>query len=92
MPTKHPRIAIVNDYELQAALERARPLVGPATRPARLVRDLAIRGADAVVAEHAARQEGIARIVDWTTRGEPPWDPETLARVDELAWGQHGES
>lgn len=44
-----------------------------------------------MVAEHAARQEGIARIVDWTTRGDPPWDPETLARVDELAWGQHGE-
>lgn len=91
MPTKHSRIAIINDDALQEALERAAPLMAPGTRPARLVHDLAIRGADALAAEHATRQEGLARIAGWTTRGEPPWDPDVLARVDELAWRHYGE-
>jgi hypothetical protein len=86
MPTKHSRIAVVHDDALQAALERAAPLLAPETRAARLVHELAIRGAEALVADRADRAAGLARIADWTRRGEPPWDPDVLAHIDELAW------
>jgi hypothetical protein len=91
MPTKHQRIAVIHDDALQAALERAAPLLAPETRPARIVHELAIRGADALVAERAERTTGLEQIIDWTSRGEPPWDPDVLARVDELAWRRPDE-
>ena len=91
MPSKHPRIAVLHDDALQAALERAAPLMAPETRPARLVHELAIRGADALVAERADRAAGVERIIDWTASGQPPWDPEVLGRVDELAWRRPDE-
>jgi hypothetical protein len=91
MPFKHPRIAIIHDDALQAALDRAAPLLVPETRAARIVHDLAIRGADALVAEQADRDAAIARIADWTLRGEPPWDPDVLSRVDALAWRERAD-
>jgi hypothetical protein len=86
MPTKHSRIAVIHDEALQAALDRAAALMPADTPTARVVHDLAIRGADALVAEQAGREAGVARIVDWTLRGEPPWDSDVLARVDALGW------
>jgi hypothetical protein len=87
MPTKHQRIAVVHDEALQAALERAAPLLAPETRPARIVHQLAIRGAEALVAERADRAAAIERIIEWSTSDDPPWDREVLGRIDELAWG-----
>jgi hypothetical protein len=65
--------------------------MAPETRPARIVHDLAIRGADAVVAERIDRTAGVERIAEWTATGEPPWDPAVLARVDEQAWRRSDE-
>ena len=51
MPTKHPRIAIVRDPEVDAALKAAAPVLGPSKPDATLARELVLRGAEAVVDE-----------------------------------------
>ena len=87
MPSKHDRIAVINDLPLQEALERVTPLMNGETRPARLVHDLAIKGAQAVLAEQERRRWAAERMIAWVSGDEqPPWDPEVLGRVRELAW------
>jgi hypothetical protein len=49
MPTKHPRIAIVRDREVDAALKAAAPVLGPSKPDATLARELVLRGAKAVL-------------------------------------------
>lgn len=62
MPTRHPRIALVEDPELARALDLAEPLLDDRDRRSRAarIRALAIRGSRALAAEHGddrARQE-----------------------------------
>jgi hypothetical protein len=47
VPTRRDRIPVTKDPELAAALERVAALVPPGVKPAALVHDLAVRGADA---------------------------------------------
>jgi hypothetical protein len=85
MPTKHERIAVIKDEQLAAALDSVAPLVAADTPTAALVHDLAIRGARALRDEDQQRRDSIERLIEWSTRSaDPPWDPETLARIDEL--------
>jgi hypothetical protein len=49
MPTKHPRIAITRDPEVERALEAASRVLGPSKPEATLARELVLRGAKAVV-------------------------------------------
>jgi hypothetical protein len=49
MPTKHPRIAITRDPEVERALEAAARVLGPSKPEATLARELVLRGARAVV-------------------------------------------
>jgi hypothetical protein len=49
MPTKHPRIALTRDAEVDAALKAAAPVLGPWKPAATLARELVLRGAKAVV-------------------------------------------
>jgi hypothetical protein len=51
VPTKHPRIALTRDPELDAALKAAAPILGRSKPTAALVRELVLRGARAVVDE-----------------------------------------
>jgi hypothetical protein len=51
VPTKHPRIAVTRDPELDAALKAAAPILGRSKPASALVRELALRGAKAVVDE-----------------------------------------
>ena len=48
MPTKHPRIAITRDPEVDAALKAAAPVLGQSKPDATLARELLLRGAKAV--------------------------------------------
>jgi hypothetical protein len=52
MPTKHARIALTRDPELDAALKAAARVLGPSKPTARLARELVLLGAKAVVDEH----------------------------------------
>ena len=89
MPTKHPRIPVTADAALAGALARVAPYTG-ALPAARLVHDLAIRGADAVVADADRRQRSLERLADVSTGEAPLLDLAVLDRVDELAWGAPG--
>jgi hypothetical protein len=51
MPTKHTRIALTRDPELDAALKAAARVLGPSKPAATLARELVLRGAKAVVDE-----------------------------------------
>lgn len=86
MPTRHQRIPVTNDDELREALDRAAPFVAPGTRTATLVHDLAIEGARSVAADRERRASALRRLAERLGRAQPPWDPEVLAHVDELAW------
>jgi hypothetical protein len=88
VPTSHDRIAVTKDPPLAEALERAAALTKPGTPDARLVHDLAIRGAQALLAAHREDDEAIERLIRRTTADEPAYDPEVLADLDRLAWGQ----
>jgi hypothetical protein len=48
MPTKHPRIAVVRDPQLDAALERAAQVLGDKHSTAALLRELALLGAQSL--------------------------------------------
>ena len=49
MPTKHDRIAITRDPEVDAALKSAGAVLGPSKPAATLARELLLRGAQAVL-------------------------------------------
>jgi hypothetical protein len=51
MPTKHPRIAITRDPEVERALESAANVLGRSKPEATLARELVLRGAKAVIEE-----------------------------------------
>jgi hypothetical protein len=85
MPTKHPRINVTKDPELAEAIARSRPLLNGAAE-ATIVRDLAIRGAEALSEDEELRAKAIEELIAWSL-GENI-DRETLLRVDELAWRQ----
>jgi hypothetical protein len=71
MPTRHPRIPVIEDPELARALERAGPLLPARSKPA-LLRALALRGAQQVIGEEDRRRQLLERVADWST------DPEGL--------------
>lgn len=80
MPTKHARIAIVEDEELSASLAEVTPFVESGTSKARLVRDLAIKGAEGVLREERERREALEWLVWWST-SDDGMDREALADV-----------
>ena len=87
MPTKHQRILVTRDGELDDALTRVAPLVGPVPT-ARLVHDLAVRGAEAVLADRERSGAGLAELVRvFRERDESVIDFGVLARTDQEAWG-----
>lgn len=61
MPTKHRRLALVRDPEVDAALERARGALGADKPDAALARELVLAGADILAPE--PEDEFIAKLV-----------------------------
>lgn len=85
MPTKHRRIALLEDEELAASLAEVAPFADPGTSKARLVRDLAIRGAEVVLEEKRGRREALERLAEWSTT-PGAMDREALLAARE-SWG-----
>jgi hypothetical protein len=88
MPTRFVRIPVTKDQALAEALDRVAPLVEPDRPAASLVHDLAIRGAEAMIAERQLNTEGIERLIAHSTSSDPGFDVDVARRIDELAWGQ----
>ena len=87
MPTHWKRIAVTQDPELTEALDRVAPFY-PGVAPARLVHDLAVRGAEAVEDERRRSAALIEELIALSTDPNGPLDREVLKRIDELAWGE----
>lgn len=86
MPTRFGRIPVTKDQALAEALGRVAPLVEPNRPTATLVHDLAIRGAEAVLAERQQDVESIERLIERSTSTDPGFDLDVARRIDELAW------
>jgi len=87
MPTKHQRIPVTKDEELETALARVRPLF-PDTSAARIVHDLAVRGAAEVVREREQHEAAIERLIAFSHDPRTFVDLEVLTDVKRLAWGE----
>ena len=78
MPTKHARIALVRDPDVDAALRSVAPLLGASKPDATLARELLLRGAQAVLddpgAERQRRRAVLARVREMT-KDLPPGRP-----------------
>ena len=86
MPSAWRRIAVRQDPPLTDALESVAAFY-PATPPAQVVHDLAIKGAAAVVREQVSREDALERLVQLSTeRSDDTVDWDVLERIDELAW------
>ena len=85
MPTPHRRIPVIEDSELAEALARVAPLF-PKTAPARLVHDLAIRGAEEFIHERRVSENAIEQLVAFSTEGRDLVDWDVLEGIDALAW------
>jgi hypothetical protein len=88
MPTRWKRIPVAEDPELKEALAEAAPYLPENVPQARLVHDLAVRGARALVEEHREIGKGIEALVAFTTERRDLVDWDVLERIDELAWGE----
>ncbi len=87
MPTSWKRIPVTQDPELRDALAEVAPYY-PGLAPARLVHDLAVRGAQAVVQEQASAGRAIEALVAFSTERGDLIDWDVLERIDDLAWGE----
>lgn len=85
MPTRHRRISVTNDPELDEAITLARPLLNGAP-DATIVRELAIRGAQALTADNVSRRDSLEELGRWSTDPRSSMDREALRDVRDLAW------
>jgi len=85
MPTRHRRISVTNDPELDEAITLARPLLNGAP-DATIVRELAIRGAQALTADSVSRRDALEELGRWSTDPRSSMDREALRDVRDLAW------
>jgi len=87
MPTPHKRIPVTQDPELTEALSRVAAYY-PHTPSARIVHDLAVKGAETIVEERRTADDAIEQLVAFSTERRDLIDWNVLEQIDELAWGE----
>jgi hypothetical protein len=87
MPTRWKRIPITQDPELTEALRRVAPYF-PGAAAARVVHDLALKGAEAIVQERGQSDRAVEELIAFSTERSNLIDWDVLKRIDELAWGE----
>lgn len=85
MPTQHPRIPVTNDPEFAEALARIEHYF-PDAPAARVVRELALKGVEAIEREQDERGAATERLIALFTEPNDSIDFDVLEQVDELAW------
>lgn len=85
MSSRHARIQVPADPELEAAVARGRQLVGASAPASQVVRALALRGATALDEDHASRQRATEFLVG-VAEGTSGLDLERLRTVRDRAW------
>jgi len=85
MSTRHARIQVPRDPELEQAISRGRDFLG-AKRPAsKVVRELALRGAEAMEADAASTRRGEDFLVS-VAEGRSGINLRSLRDVRDRAW------
>jgi hypothetical protein len=85
VPTQHPRIPVTNDPDLAEALARVERFF-PDVPTARILRELALKGIEAIEREQVERGETIEKLIALFTEPNDAIDLDVLEHVDELAW------
>lgn len=83
--TRHPRIQVPRDPELERAIAQARAFAGPRAPASQVVRDLALRGAASLEADMAASSHAQRFLID-VAEGRSPVDLDGLRDVRDRAW------
>lgn len=76
---------MTSDPELAAALARVRPHFAGAPA-AKIVRDLALKGAESLEREQAERDDAIERLVELASGKSDLIDWDALATIEQTAW------
>ncbi len=85
MPSRHPRIQVPNDPELQRAISRARDFVAPRAAESQIVRALALRGAEALESDEEESRQARKFLVE-VAEGTSGLDLDGLRTARERAW------
>lgn len=85
MSSRHPRIQVPRDPELQQAIDRGHQLVGADAPASQVVRALALRGAQALSEDHEAEQRA-RQFMASVAEGNSGIDLESLLTVRDRAW------
>ena len=85
MPTRHPRIQVPRDPDLDRAIARGRALLGPGTPSSQVVHALAVRGATALEQDRQAEEQAREFLLT-VADGASGLDLESLRSVRDRAW------
>jgi hypothetical protein len=85
MSSRHARIQVPADPELEAAVARGRQVVGASAPASQVVRALALRGAAALDEDDASRKRATDFLVS-VAEGTSGLDLEGLRTVRDRAW------
>jgi hypothetical protein len=83
--SRHPRIQVPRDPELERAITHARAVLGPGEPMSRLVHQLAVRGAAEIELDRRA-QERARDLLTNVADGTSGLDLERLRSVRDRAW------
>lgn len=85
MATRHPRIQVPRDPELDRAIARGRSVLGPGAPSSKIVYALAVRGAVALDQDREARDRARDFLIG-AAEGSSGLDLEALRDVRDRAW------
>jgi hypothetical protein len=85
MSSRHRRIQVPRDPDLEKAIRRGRELTGPDVPVSQIVKTLAIRGADALDEDEAAVERSRRFLID-VAEGRSGLDLEGLRTVRDRSW------
>jgi len=87
MASRHPRVQVPRDPELERAIGRARAAMGASTPTSQVVHELALRGAEAVESDRAVAKRAVDFAIE-VADGASGLDLESLRTARERAWGR----
>ncbi|HET6570834.1 MAG TPA: hypothetical protein VFG58_05035 [Solirubrobacterales bacterium] len=85
MASRHARVQVSRDPMLERAIKRGRSVLGAAVPTSQVVRELALRGAEAFEADRAASDQARDFLISVASGGSG-LDLEDLRSVRERAW------
>lgn len=85
VPSRHPRIQVPRDPDLDRAIARGRALLGPDVPASQVVHELALRGLEAAEADAVGRDGGRAFLIS-VAEGTSGLDLDELRTVRDRAW------